>query len=632
MELAQKNEPKNLEDLLKIENPYDDVVSAFYTHVQKNSDYTAYAKMLGIIDRHVTKMLTENAIQCDAKIYNLDDLEEIPAFDRLCANVKKQNCVNFLYTFDVKGLIIESYDHKTTRSKLLFLDASIKSIQATEYKSRDIYKRVILACLNYQLVLTISYHRIATINDVLQNYENLHDSQKKIIRSLDILLSADDVLFYPMFMAPSPSKMNKLGDIPMYIITLNKTSKSAHGVHMFPLSFMFHDIQHAFEMYKKKKLSVRELTESNINKCKLLYICSLYAPNGLNDNSVRAIYKCMIEYVIFYYLHEEAGSLNRPSDLVNYITSTKTGIFYVNRFRFIEDDIMKSVTKEFQLKNMTDADNRNIRKHICLTYVDDDSRTTEALRKVLSDSVALLYFAYTQNVSTIKMLLEKNDVYHVLELSKVFMFETKTVDINNVDSIVFSSNININRAINSLSRYDFIAHYSDVPVTYGYHIRKNIVFFVADLHKKPDSVPLELLKTIIDCIVVKKNVIFPIIGEHIVNNKKSTLNEIALYLLLSKHIPLHVKIMLLVEHHKYKRTQDALDAHNAPNKITIDDFVIDVFLENHKHIVFLGKINSIMMDIIMSAKEKAEKIKSAYIAMGTLSTAMHDINPSAVTK
>jgi len=324
--------------------------------------------------------------------------------------------------------------------------------------------------------------------------------------------------------------------------------------------------------------------------------------------------------------------LNRPSDLVNYITSTKTGIFYVNRFRFIEDDIMKSVTKEFQLKNMTDADNRNIRKHICLTYVDDDSRTTEALRKVLSDSVALLYFAYTQNVSTIKMLLEKNDVYHVLELSKVFMFETKTVDINNVDSIVFSSNININRAINSLSRYDFIAHYSDVPVTYGYHIRKNIVFFVADLHKKPDSVPLELLKTIIDCIVVKKNVIFPIIGEHIVNNKKSTLNEIALYLLLSKHIPLHVKIMLLVEHHKYKRTQDALDAHNAPNKITIDDFVIDVFLENHKHIVFLGKINSIMMDIIMSAKEKAEKIKSAYIAMGTLSTAMHDINPSAVTK
>jgi hypothetical protein len=209
--------------------------------------------------------------------------------------------------------------------------------------STSIYKNIILLFLNYELLNTsylfIKNTRINHISH--KKLEPLYNSQKKIIKHLNILLDDRDIILLPILKIYDYIILNKINKYPLFLISVVEDIIYAHGVNMYPLSFFFHDIQHAFEIFKKNK----KIYKNPVVLQKSIEVYD-YILNKINDYRDKKIKK-IFNFILFLYTHELVYSFTSINDFCQNILKPFYFNFYDTRLDFVEYTFERTIEKNF---------------------------------------------------------------------------------------------------------------------------------------------------------------------------------------------------------------------------------------------------------------------------------------------
>lgn len=359
------------------------------------------------------------------------------------------------------------------------------------------------------------------------------------------ILNEQKIFLLPYFGIFGYDRFIKIGDIPLYLLSLVTITKIAHGVIMYPLSFMFHDIQHSFEMFKKKNEILKyndnlNLLESS-NKNKITIIEILDKILKYND-----FYGCFCKLVIFFYIHEHCYDMSGDiTKIINILCEPYLYNFYKNRLAFIEIKFIKSINKELEYKKdlskYTDVTKKyysdkkyydTLQRIYCFK---NEEITLDNIRLYVGTSISLL--CYMLNNSYIN-----NDTELPIEKSYKYMKTNHTINIQKINAIVDEEDKNeykYSDVIKYLSTYDFKKKYSSNLI----RDRINVIDYI-NFAYRDEIISEKISNNILFIIRTNNNYLLLEISN---NNKNQELKECIKFLLLSKYIPIHCKIIIIIE-------------------------------------------------------------------------------------
>ena len=111
---------------------------------------------------------------------------------------------------------------------------------------------------------------------------------------------------------------------------------------MLPLSFLYHDIQHAYELYKYKgsKLTLLDLSISNLNIQMLL---------KENEEFKKPMYNYLL---LFFWGHELGNSFINLENILLSLQERRKYLYNEYKYKILETKIIKSYLKEISIKEI----------------------------------------------------------------------------------------------------------------------------------------------------------------------------------------------------------------------------------------------------------------------------------------
>lgn len=519
-------------NLDNINSPIDRVYTLYdYLLTNKNNDFNIYRSTLQSIELNISNIILE---------IRINTFDESKNFERISVNNKKKLDKSFLYYYndDTKKILTISRTNnlKEELAKLL-IEINIIIDNYETYPILNI--NIIILCLNYQLLIT-SYYYILNSNKELDGYEDLEVSQKKIIKHLNFLINIPNIVLLPSHKTYRYSILNKFGDIPIFILSLSKKPKKAHGVILYPLSYFFHDIQHSYEIYQSKYKMYDKLLESNMNKKNLLKIFNLNKINYKNNDyeyKLRLKIYRRLHYTLFFYLHEYCYTLDDKSKIIDNLLYPSFYKFYTNRFKFIEDKMLKSFNKDNDSIIYTTS--RNILKKI-YSLNNNNKINFENIRLKVTDCISLICYLFNrENNSDLDNI--SLSIIDVIESSKKYLLDKYNINIIKQNRIIFIDDYYVDsiheELIQKLIKINFIEIYSEDIIEYGY-IRSNIINIIGKIFIYPKN--NKIASKIIE-IIYSKEIYLLMLIEDIKNN--ILFNN----LLTNKYIPIYIQLILLIE-------------------------------------------------------------------------------------
>ena len=499
-----------------------DKMYSFYKYFLNNRDTNIelYNNQLDIIRKHIIQIIQKNT-------YSTKPIKN--NFKRKPINNTNIN-TNFIY-ISRNSNNTNNFNKISTKKRNSDLHNSflklINDIDTLKKKTTDLYIPFILICLNYQLLLT----SLLFMYNNKQNTENLYTSQKKIIKNLSFLLKKKKVILYPYFGILNYCKFLYFGDIPIMICSLVKKKEYAHGVMMYPLSFFFHDIQHAYELYSKKR--------QFYTKNSLLYSNNILKKIFFILNKLTGSLKKRICFIIFYYLHEKCYMFDKY--MFDKLLNVKLYNFYVNKLSFF-DYIYKSINKNKSSK----YSNKYI-KYLYPNLNINSNLNYSSYNNKLTDALSIFIFLYNSDY-----LLEMNNMnnntkigYDITIISKKYIEERYKI---NLIKIRYEKLYYLDEKYKMLIDYLLSLDFSKLVINSGYVKSKSIIKTINILLIK---IKINILFS--NCLQILNKHNFYIFYKIIKIYKiKSKIIEIIINIFNNKFIPLHFLIILLLELHKNK--------------------------------------------------------------------------------
>ena len=277
---------------------------------------------------------------------NIDALKEIKdintKLERPCILDKKKICINEMYDYNhdtkkLNPLILTVDSTETVYNKMRNNIIKIYTHILTKKITRKIYIDVLITLLNFTWLHTYKLFKESDYSAAI-SLEPLKESQKKINKHLEKLLNIENVFLLPITSILSFRTFIKIGDVPIYFLPVQHKDTVAHGVRMLPLSFLYHDIQHAYELYKYKgsKLTLLDLSISNLNIQMLLK----------ENEEFKKKTQCIIIYLLFFWGHELGNSFINLENILLSLQERRKYLYNEYKYKILETKIIKSYLKE----------------------------------------------------------------------------------------------------------------------------------------------------------------------------------------------------------------------------------------------------------------------------------------------
>jgi hypothetical protein len=347
---------------------------------------------------------------------NISALKEIKdnntTLERPCILNRKKKCMNEMYEYNhdtqkINPLIFTVDTTETIHNKMrnniikIYTDILKKKI------TRKIYIDVLIILLNFTWLHTYKIFLEFDSSDEV-SLESLVDSQKKINMNLEKLLYQTNIFLFPITSTLSFKTFIKLGDIPIYFLPVQHKDTIAHGVRMYPLSFLYHDIQHAYELYtlKGKKLKLLDLSISDLNVQMLLK----------ENANFKEKNQCIIIYLLFFWCHEIGGSFINLEDILLILQERKKYLYNEYRYKLVEEKIITSYLKEISYKGKNFNERFNLlKKYMCSK---DEIFSLKSFRKSINLSIKYDVDLLINNINLKENILYQNEFEPLEQITK----------------------------------------------------------------------------------------------------------------------------------------------------------------------------------------------------------------------